>query len=101
MRWAYSARCSGETSSRSSSRANPSTMASELRRSWTSRRSSSSVIPRPAALGARGRSVLELDLAALQRDRDGVDPVAGLELADHVAHMGAHRLDRDGDLAAD
>ena len=45
--------------------------------------------------------MIERDLATLQGDRDRVDAVARLQLADDVAHVGADRLDRDAELLYD
>ena len=67
-----------------------------MRRSCTSVRSSS-----PAIAQLRGRRGVERDLAALERDRDGVHAVARLQLADDVAHVGADGLDRHAELVAD
>src|SRR3954470_9034866 len=60
---------------------------------------------RPASRCRSGSSVVaggvEGDLTALEGDGDRVDAVAGLELADDVAHVRPDRLDRDADLVAD
>src|SRR3954453_17022778 len=77
--------------------AKPCTIVSGVRRSWTSetRCSSSAVL-----MSVVGRMV-ESDLAALERDRDRVDAVARLELADDVAHVGADGFDAHADLVGD
>src|SRR5918992_3996433 len=99
MRPAKSARCSGVSfpSSRARSRANPSATMSGLRRSWMSFARDGS---RPPSSGI-ARLRLELDLAALEGDRDRMDAVARLELADHVPDVGADGLDAHRDLLAD
>src|SRR4051812_16546346 len=98
MRSTYSARSSGDICSPrvASASAKPSTIVSGVRSAWTSVRSCAS-----ASAVSRVIVVAQRDLAALERQRDGVDAVAGLELADDVAHVRAHRLDRDAELVAD
>src|SRR3954451_17278326 len=96
MRDTYSSRWWSSRSAprRTKRSANPWTIVSGVRRSWTSETSRSS------AVSLIGR-VVERDLAALQCDRDRVDPVAGLELSDHVAHVSADGLDAHADLVGD
>src|SRR3954452_14109439 len=98
MRSTYSARSSRDICSprRASASAKPSTIVSGVRSAWTSVAS--------YAPGSAASLVIvgpQRDLAALERERDGVDAVARLELADDVAHVRAHRLDRDAELVAD
>src|SRR4051794_1563755 len=98
MRSTYSARSSGDICSPrvASASAKPSTIVSGVRSAWTSVRSCAS-----ASAVSRVIVVAQRDLAALERERDGVDAVAGLELADDVAHVGADRLDGDVQLVGD
>src|SRR3954449_3029371 len=98
MRSRYSARSSRDMSSprRTSASAKPSTIVSGVRSAWTSAPSRSSASALPLVI-----VVAELDLAALEGERDGVHAFARLELADHVAHVRADGLDRDVELAAD
>src|SRR5215208_732380 len=69
---------------------------------------SSSAPPTWASRSASGRSpsrsswscsLLERDLAALEREHHGVEPRAGVQLRDGIAHMGAHRLGGNLQLA--
>src|SRR4051812_15649070 len=98
MRSTYSARSSADMSSprRASASANPSTIVSGVRSAWTSVPSCAPASPVPLVI-----VVAEGDLAALEGERDGVHAVARLQLADDVAHVGSHRLDRDAELVAD
>src|SRR3954466_7950870 len=98
IRSRYSACSSRDIASprRASASANPSTIVSGVRSAWTSARSRSSASALPAVI-----VVAELDLAALEGERDGVHAVARLQLADDVAHVRADGLDRDAELVGD
>src|SRR3954447_12694042 len=91
MRSRYSARSSRDISSprRGSASAKPSTMVSGVRSAWESgrRRSSASALPVVIV-------VADLDLAALEGERDRVHAVSRLQLSDDVAHVRADGLDR-------
>src|SRR3954463_12068735 len=98
MRSTYSARSASDISSPRVARASakPSTIVSGVRSAWTSVRSCAS-----ASAVSWVIVVAQRDLAALEGERDGVHAVARLQLADHVAHVGAHGLDGDAELVGD
>src|SRR4051794_30260120 len=91
MRSRYSARSSRDISSprRASASAKPATMVSGVRSAWTSVRSRSSASALPVVI-----VVADLDLAALEGERDRVHAVSRLQLSDDVAHVRADGLDR-------
>src|SRR4051812_25934959 len=98
MRSTYSARSSADICSprRASASAKPSTIVSGVRSAWTSVPSCAPASPVSLVIAA-----VQGDLAALEGERDGVHAVARLQLADDVAHVGAHGLDRDAELVGD